>query len=467
MICFAFSTSPQPFIKQVSRGNQESQQEVAEEGGVASCMVYVKRLMDKIIRDDLLHPELEFSWSNDKEFDPMVAAQINDIGLRNGSKVLNEVRDQNGDDPYPPEIGDVPMIVTATGAVSVEQALAPPPPPPTHVMAPGDAGGAGGGGLGNPPPPAAGDPPKPAPTPAPKPADPPKPLKKGERPSAELDTPAMKAARLKAKKVIAANLKKVGAGVRHQVTHALLLLNKATGEPDDDAAATSVAAGLDLTGLDDMVDGMDDILTDIAQAAGVLTLVQVGLADEDKLTNQVGLSAMAWARERAAELVGKRWTAEGDLIDNPNAEWAISDSTRNMVQKAIADGLRDNLSVPEIADSLVGAGEAAYPFSEDRAALIAETEVNRANSQGALAGAREAQDAGVDIKKVWLGGQDPCEEVCQPNIDQGAIEIDEDFESGDDAPPGHPGCFCSVSWEVGDAAEKRAPRRSRFVAMAA
>ena len=143
-------------------------------------------------------------------------------------------------------------------------------------------------------------------------------------------------------------------------------------------------------------------------------------------------------------MVGKRWTADGELIDNPDAKWAIDESTRTMLRNTIAQGLEDNLSVPQLADRI----KADYAFSEERAELVAHTEVARASVQGSLAGALEAQDAGVVLQKLWLGGQSPCEEICQPNIDQGAIDLADDFESGDDGPPGHPGCYCSVSFEV-------------------
>ncbi len=80
-------------------------------------------------------------------------------------------------------------------------------------------------------------------------------------------------------------------------------------------------------------------------------------------------------------------------------------------------------------------------FSEERATLIADTEVAMANGQGALAGYREAQAAGVKLKKIWVTDDDPCDE-CQENADAGAIDVDDEFPSGDDAEIAHPGCRC-------------------------
>ena len=437
IICFAFSTSPQPFIKQVSRGNQESQQQVAEDGGIASYMAFIKRLVDKVLAEDFNAPQLEFAWSTDKEFDPAVAGQIADLALRNGSKTLNEVRDANGDDPYPAEIGDVPMIVTATGAVTVESVIAPPEPAPSP--APGVEGPAPGGAGVHP---SGADAPKAA-QPAPKPKEPAKPLAKVETPAPGVDTPRMRKARAEVKKAAHGVLARLAKDVGEQVRRKALMMGKAD-DSDPDKEADAIAASLDLSGLDDMAEAVEDTLAEVAEAGGNLTMLQVGLEDDDKLTNQVAQRALTWARDRSAELVGKKWTADGELIDNPNAKWAIDDSTRTMLRNTIAKGLEDNLSVPALADRI----KADYAFSEERAEVIAFNEVTRANVQGSLAGAREAQDAGVVLKKGWLGGQDPCLEICQPNIDQGFIDIDEDFESGDDGPPGHVGCYCSVSYEV-------------------
>jgi hypothetical protein len=49
--------------------------------------------------------------------------------------------------------------------------------------------------------------------------------------------------------------------------------------------------------------------------------------------------------------------------------------------------------------------------------------------------------------KVWLTSNDADvdEEICEPNGAQGPIPLDEDFDSGDDCPPGHPRCRCSLA----------------------
>ena len=70
--------------------------------------------------------------------------------------------------------------------------------------------------------------------------------------------------------------------------------------------------------------------------------------------------------------------------------------------------------------------------------MIANTEANQAMSSAQQAFLKEN---GVGTKK-WVGaGPNTCA-ICQGNEDQGPIPIDDEFESGDVTPPGHPGCEC-------------------------
>ena len=97
------------------------------------------------------------------------------------------------------------------------------------------------------------------------------------------------------------------------------------------------------------------------------------------------------------------------------------------------------------ADAIREAGA----FSADRAELIAGTEIARANSVGALEGYKAVRESGVAVKKEWLLGENPCE-ICQANAEEGPIDLDDEFSSGDPAPPAHPNCECAVSPVVGE-----------------
>lgn len=146
------------------------------------------------------------------------------------------------------------------------------------------------------------------------------------------------------------------------------------------------------------------------------------MSDRSALVNQVNARASAFARQHSAELVTQ-----------------IDDATRSELQSIIADGLEDGIGSDKIAEMI----EQAYAFSDERAELIADTEIRRANSQGALDGYHAARDSGIAVMKEWLPDTDPCPE-CQDNADEGPIDLDDSFPSGDDAPPAHPNCECSI-----------------------
>jgi SPP1 gp7 family putative phage head morphogenesis protein len=81
-------------------------------------------------------------------------------------------------------------------------------------------------------------------------------------------------------------------------------------------------------------------------------------------------------------------------------------------------------------------------LSKAKAEQIAETEWNRAASQATL---NAYQKQGVE-RVVWitLGDSRVCE-ICENNAADGEIAIGSAFFSGDQAPPAHPSCRCSLS----------------------
>jgi hypothetical protein len=132
VICFAFSISPAPFIKQMNRATQESAQETALAEGLQPTMKFVAKVMNRIIAQDFKAPELEFAWVEDIEFDPAKKAIIDNTYGRIGALSLDEVREGIGRDPLGGAFSK-PMFATPSGWVPVDpeeaQALKPPPAP--------------------------------------------------------------------------------------------------------------------------------------------------------------------------------------------------------------------------------------------------------------------------------------------------------------------------------------------------
>lgn len=194
--------------------------------------------------------------------------------------------------------------------------------------------------------------------------------------------------------------------------------------PDDDAKRRAEHA-LAITDLGDwsiLVDGIADDLDDV-YADGLsegLKLTDMGV-DLDRVNQR----AVDWARNSAASLVIQ-----------------IESNTRDMLRTTVASAIEEGWSAARLADEIAK----SPAFDDDRAMLIARTEIIAANNQGNLRGYRDAAATGVRVQKEWLtANDDMVSPECEENGDEGSIDLDDVFPSGDSEPPAHPNCRCSVS----------------------
>ncbi len=205
---------------------------------------------------------------------------------------------------------------------------------------------------------------------------------------------------------------------------------------DNNKKAKSIADSINLNAMTQIAYDVTDALNDVAQDSALQALLFIQAPESDALFNRVFDRAVSYAADRGAEMVGMKWV-DGELVENPKAEWVITQATRDEIQSLIVDGLNNSLTRDEIANNI----ESAAAFSPERADLISATEIGTANSQGALEGYKAARDVvGLKLKKYWIPDEDPCDD-CQENGDAGLIDLDDDFPSGDDAPLAHPNCF--------------------------
>lgn len=123
IVCYAFNLPPTAFIKMTNRATAEEDQDRALEEGREPTMLWAKRFLDSVIQEDLGFADLEFCWVEPQDIDPSKQAKIEDTRLRNGSMTLDEVRDRNGDPPYPNGLGAEPMIYTRMGVIKLENAF--------------------------------------------------------------------------------------------------------------------------------------------------------------------------------------------------------------------------------------------------------------------------------------------------------------------------------------------------------
>lgn len=153
---------------------------------------------------------------------------------------------------------------------------------------------------------------------------------------------------------------------------------------------------------------------------------QLGIASSDSFIQQA-------ARSQIAKLVGKRIDKDGNIIDNPKAEYRISDKTRADIQSSI----RTSLSLGEDQGAAVDRLRSVIN-NASRAETIASTESVNAYGSGLSAFGRESDAVG----KEWqdAGANDECAD----NAAAGPIPLEEDFPSGDSEPAAHPNCRCTM-----------------------
>jgi hypothetical protein len=110
----------------------------------------------------------------------------------------------------------------------------------------------------------------------------------------------------------------------------------------------------------------------------------------------------------------------------------VNDTTLEEIAARLATGVANGDSSATIANAL------AEFFDGSRAEALAVTELNRAMSAASL---DTYMRNGIAAKSwiVW----NPCPR-CQQNAGAGVIPVDQSFPSGDQAPPAHPRCRCSL-----------------------
>ena len=206
----------------------------------------------------------------------------------------------------------------------------------------------------------------------------------------------------------------------------------------DLAAVDAILATVDFNGWSVLVGDVDPIMDEIVRDEAIAALAHVGIDVEARpeVLKIINEHALDYARARSAEMVGMRYDGLGRLVENPNAQWRITESTREFMRADVTTAVDEGWSNQRLAKAL---GD-SYGFSDDRAMMIARTETSIAAKAGAMEGYRAS---GVVEGKVWLTADDDLvEEECQENADEGTIGLEDEFPNGDNP---HPGCRCAIA----------------------
>jgi len=144
-------------------------------------------------------------------------------------------------------------------------------------------------------------------------------------------------------------------------------------------------------------------------------------------------------------------------LDNYGAELVkgVNQTTRDALQVILSQAAEEGWSYQRTAEAITERfAEFAVGRPQDhidsRAHMIAVTEIGNAYVEGNLQVAQSLQSSGIQMEKYWstVGDDKVSASICAPNEAQGWIPLDEDFQSGDARPLGHPACRCDLLTRV-------------------
>lgn len=165
------------------------------------------------------------------------------------------------------------------------------------------------------------------------------------------------------------------------------------------------------------------------------TNIHEALLKGDKLTQvreansifpDAGIDVLGMSGQEAADYASEQ---SGKLVTG------INDTTLQLLQDAVGQGIEEQLGVPGTARLVKGA---LGDMTTKRAQMIASTEMNDAMSEATI---RKLGRLGIGYV-TWVLSDDACPE-CEENADE-IVPIGELFPSGDARPPVHPNCRCAI-----------------------
>ena len=403
-VFYGYGASVQRIMKQMNRASAQAGQEAAEEEGTMPVALSVKGMVDWIIARifRLGFRSYELSYESPKELDVVKRSTADKNDVDDGIITRDEARENRGLDPIGGRAGDL-MITTTSGVVPVDlddqvaQAKAMAEAMPKPEPAPGN---------GN------------------------KPVEK--RRTLKIDpgrhTPQTRQAQARLEhalvKVFMRQKEKAGLAA-----HRLLKVRKAD---DPEKKADEIFAEIEAE-FAFLPAEARAALEQAALSSGTDAMIQMEISDAGMLSS-VNEIAAKYAEKRAAELVGMKYNEEGVLVPNPNAKWAISDTTRDRLREIVKNAFEEKTPYSEVVDDIRNADI----FSEDRASLIAGQEIKEAQVG---ANFDVWKKSGLIATSKWLAlGPDPCP-ICLMN--HGVVrELGEEFPSGKIRPTQHPRCYC-------------------------
>lgn len=409
IISYCFSLPPTALVKETNRATAQTTQEAGKAEGLAPLANYLKELMDILIQVYAQCPHLEFSWKEEESQDPLKQAQVNQIYLAAGVLTTDEVRQELGRDPLPEEYRE------QTDKTAAQEKN----PLPSTKEGESEEPEGGERDVVKSDTPAVDN------------------RKKKVLAPLDIDTPELMRWEEELIAAVTAAFDKIKPDFTEQVADKFEAATSGMAKLDREQIILleMILDELDYDGWGILFDHVKPILTEVAAYGAYRALLQVGIDDKDitKLANKI---AIAWAKDRAAELVGMKFDGE-KMSPHPNPKWAITESTREYLRGTVVQALEEGWSPQKLANAIIDKPS----IWKRRAEMIARTELAFAHSEGNFIGWEKS--GVVEAKESILGDYDACD-LCQGNANAGVIDLKEKFPSGHTVTPYHPHCRCAV-----------------------
>jgi hypothetical protein len=99
VVCYAYSVSPNAFIKNLNRATSEQAREQADEEGLQTRKSIVCEIMNLIQEKWWGYEDIEYVLLEPRQEDSLKQTEQDNINIRNGSKSVDEIRRMRGDAP--------------------------------------------------------------------------------------------------------------------------------------------------------------------------------------------------------------------------------------------------------------------------------------------------------------------------------------------------------------------------------
>jgi hypothetical protein len=163
-----------------------------------------------------------------------------------------------------------------------------------------------------------------------------------------------------------------------------------------------------------------------ALAGETIYQIPLGIQGSDAAIQQLTTKQIAF-------LVGKKINKEGQIIDNPNAKYNITETTRNNIKKSIQTSIQLGENQEEATGRL-----SSMLKNPKRAALIAQTEAVNAYSNGMLEFGQQSMATGKEAQDV--GAIDVCLEYSA----EGIVPLNHLYGGQYNGPSFHGRCRCGL-----------------------